>query len=173
METTVQAATIPPSSDSLPLVTVYVAAKEGKDETLSAIIDVFNSLPDFQDKFSLYQVESSYILPYLVQKAVMEKSADVVLAVSVTIGAVDSTLSSTLVSQSIQLGISSGIPVVPAIVQAATISALLKVLPEQVASWAQAIKDLLVPLTPITVRSTPVAPVAEEVMIIISSCYYI
>jgi hypothetical protein len=58
-------------------------------------------------------------------------------------------------------------------VQAATISALLKVLPEQVASWAQAIKDLLVPLTPITVRSTPVAPVAEEVMIIISSCYYI
>ena len=166
MET--QVAIPPPSSDSLPLVTVYVAAKEGKDETLTAIIEVFNSLPDFQDKFTLFQVESSYILPYLVQKAVAEKSADVVLAVSVTVGAADSTLSSVLVSQSIQLGISSGIPVVPAVVQAASLSALKAALPEQVASWALAIKDLLVPLTPITVRSVPVVPVAEEVIMFVS-----
>lgn len=152
-----------PSSDSLPLVTVYVAAKEGKDETLSAIIEVFNSLPDFQNKFSLFQVESSYILPYLIQKAVGEKSADVVLAVSVTVGAVDSTLSSVLVSQSIQLGISSGIPVVPAVLNSASVASLKATLPEQVASWAQAVKDLLVPLTPIASYSTPVAPVVEEV----------
>lgn len=154
---------IAPSSDSLPLVSVYVAAKEGKDETLSAIIEIFNSLPDFQDKFSLYQVESSYILPYLVQKAVAEKSADVILAVSVTVGVADSALTSTLVSQTIQLGVSSGIPVVPAVVQSASVSALKASLPEQVASWAQAVKDLLVPLVPITSRSAPAASIVEEV----------
>lgn len=92
-----------------------------------------------------------------------EKSADVVLAVSVTVGAVDSTLSSVLVSQSIQLGISSGIPVVPAVLNSASVASLKATLPEQVASWAQAVKDLLVPLTPIASYSTPVAPVVEEV----------
>ena len=118
--------------------------------------------PEF--KVSIYQVDNSYILPYLVQKALAQKKADVILAVSVTVGIQDSTpgtLNSLLVTQLLQLGIASGIPVVPALALSPTVTELKASLPENAAFWLQSVKDLTALLAPVDVTNVSTSAIEE------------
>jgi len=106
----------------------------------------------------------------MVQKVLKQKpNPDVVLAVALEIGAKNEYLGNTLIPNLLQLGIHSGTPVIPSVIQVENTLEFNALLPSYVSTWLKSIESLLNPIKAVHVTEAMVPPKPDKPTVDLSS----
>ena len=139
-------------AEKLQSVAVVVAGTDGVEAVKAALASSF----DASTKITYYETHDIIILPYIVQKVIKESKASYVLAISVSIGEGNSAVNHAVLPALLQVGIASDTPVVPSIIQAASLAELSTQLPVYSKAWSASFASLAAPL-----KSSPLEAAKE------------